>query len=76
MSQRFAGIIFFHKTFPNEETLESRSLQLADGVGIGYSALTHLYSIFGEKRGKTEGVVNRCDEGSEITVVDTTQVRL
>ena len=34
MSQRLTWIIFFHKTFPDEESLESSSLQLSDGIGI------------------------------------------
>ena len=48
MSQRLTWIIFFHKTFPDEESLESSSLRWSDGIGIGYTALADLRWVFGQ----------------------------
>ena len=44
----------FHEALADKETLESGSLQLADGGGIGYSTLAHLDGFFWQKRGETE----------------------
>ena len=56
--------------------MESGGLELTDGGGIGYTAFTHLDGFFGQEGCQTEGVVNRGDEGAEVAVVDTAEVRL